>query len=182
MNKYYLITIAVINLLLLTGLFITKNFYTKALLKVDDHIVNQNEITTNLPKMVNIDIFKDLRSPYVITFMDMKGCPACVQKEIEILSDSSITVIPNYFLIIKNAEKSNYNDIHKSVQIIDYQTWVEQTSLQIKYVNPVSILIDNNFIYDYRFVDTSKPFNKKLTDAYYSFLRSFFDNNTSQSQ
>lgn len=181
MNKYYLITIGVINLLLLTSLFITKNFYARELQKVDDHIVNQNEITTFLPKLMTVDIFKDLRSPYVITFLDMKGCPECVQKEIEILSDSSITTIPKYFLIIKNAEESVYNVIHKSVHIIDYQTWVEQTSLQIKYVNPVSILIDNNFIYDYRFVDTSKPFNKKLTDAYYSFLRSFFDNNSSQS-
>lgn len=45
-----------------------------------------------------------------------------------------------------------------------------------KYIgNPVTVLIDKNFVYNIRRVDTGKPLREHLSLSYYQFVKFFFD-------
>lgn len=118
-----------------------------SLTKSDIHSQNKSNISLGIKSLNAWDMFEGNKSPYVITFLNMDGCPSCVTKEIEVLSDSTISQSINYYLVVLNPNKRPIEGIHNSVKVIDYATWIQQTDIDITFINPISLLIDNNFIY-----------------------------------
>ena len=127
---------------------------------------------------LNDEIYKTIENGlarfYVLTIIQENGCVSCIGQEIELI-DSISTELNDRLIVIyagRNEGLLKNSGLQKEYLFYNSLDEVFNEPLVLSSLNPISLVLDKNFIYNVREVDLAKPKSEYLTESYYSYILS----------
>jgi hypothetical protein len=111
---------------------------------------------------------------FAITFINEIGCFSCIQNEIESLNNSM--EMQEKILVIGISNNEDYfRNLGLNYEYLHFSHLDDIYEQRIPIGNPFTLVLDKNFVYDFNLTNTNKPHSKEMRNAYYGFLRSYFN-------
>lgn len=174
-DRVIIIVLIILNLLLLSLIYEKSDDYQHDNLLSQTNYENVTNISDGLSRINSSGLLKNTKIPNIVTFINFDGCPTCLETELIELKKIANDELSNLYIVALNYDGKK-NEVFDKITLtkIDYKEWLSKTNVEVHLVNPISIVFDSNYLYHYRYVDVSKPFEKELTEAFYLFSNKFY--------
>lgn len=113
---------------------------------------------------------------FAITIIQETGCATCIKEEIEATNNLSKESLHQLIVIFVGENEDALKNSGLSMDYLFYNSFDEIfiELVELDTLNPMSLVLDKNFIYELRKVDLTKPKDTFLTKSYYIYLESLF--------
>lgn len=95
--------------------------------------------------------------PLVLIIVGDKGCSQCINHEVKTLNAYKEQLGDNVFLISIGRDENFLKNYEVEIEYLHLSNLSEVFKNNIDIPNPISLVIDKNFIYDLRVVTNGKP-------------------------
>ena len=178
-NLVYLLALV---LLVFNVLLVVKGFkearssvYTSLLSPLKESIVDKSP-----ENFLNTELYNQISNGdkrfYVISIIQERGCSSCIRNEISAINNLPKNVWEQLIVVHIGSNREILRNSGLSVNYLSFESIDNLFDEPVDYnsLNPISLILDKNFIYDVRKVDVTKHKSELITESFYDYIEDLF--------